>query len=81
MLLHTVQSNVSARIIKLENHLRVQLFLRRRRGSLATADGVRLYQYAKRVLSLIEEIEKDIVPREIVRSGPVYTARVTGDER
>jgi DNA-binding transcriptional LysR family regulator len=53
--LHTVQSNVSARVRRLEESLGAALFERHRRGSVATEKGERLYRYAKRVLELMEE--------------------------
>jgi len=53
--LHTVQSNVSAHIRKLEQSLGVALFERHRRGALPTEKGERLYRYAKRVIALLDE--------------------------
>ena len=53
--LHTVQSNVSAHIRKLEEFLGVALFERHRRGAVPTEKGERLYRYAKRVIALVDE--------------------------
>lgn len=53
--LHTVQSNVSARVRHLEEFLGTALFRRHRRGAIATEKGERLYLYAKRVLKLMDE--------------------------
>lgn len=53
--LHTVQSNVSAHIRKLEAFLGVELFERHRRGAVPTEKGERLYRYAKRVIALVDE--------------------------
>jgi DNA-binding transcriptional LysR family regulator len=53
--LHTVQSNVSARVRRLEEFLGAPLFQRHRRGAEPTEKGERLYRYAKRVLELMEE--------------------------
>ena len=50
LLLETVQSNVSARIRRLEAALGVQLFERHRRGVAATEKGEKLYRHAKRGL-------------------------------
>jgi len=55
VLLETVQSNVSARIRRLEVVLGVQLFERHRRGVQATEKGEKLYRHAKRVIALLEE--------------------------
>ena len=54
-LLETVQSNVSARIRRLEVALGVRLFERHRRGVVATDKGEKLYRHAKRVIALLEE--------------------------
>ncbi|HSG77185.1 MAG TPA: LysR family transcriptional regulator [Burkholderiales bacterium] len=53
--LDTVQSNVSARIRRLELFLDAQLFERRRRGVAVTEKGEKLYRHAKRVIALVEE--------------------------
>ena len=53
--LHTVQSNVSAHIRKLEQFLGVALFERHRRGAVPTDRGERLYRYAKKVIALVDE--------------------------
>jgi DNA-binding transcriptional LysR family regulator len=55
VLLETVQSNVSARIRRLEVTLGVQLFERHRRGVVVTDKGEKLYRHAKRVIALLEE--------------------------
>ena len=55
ILLETVQSNVSARIRRLEVALGVKLFERHRRGVLVTDKGEKLYRHAKRVIALLEE--------------------------
>jgi DNA-binding transcriptional LysR family regulator len=55
VLLKTVQSNVSARIRRLEVSLGVQLFERHRRGVVVTDKGEKLYRHAKRVIALLEE--------------------------
>lgn len=60
LVLHTSQSNVSARIKKLEDSLGVQLLIRGRRGVATTEKGSLLYAYAKRVLLLMEETEKAV---------------------
>jgi LysR family transcriptional regulator, cell division regulator len=55
--LHTVQSNVTARIRALEAALGVQLFHRGRKGVTLTAAGERLLPYAIKVMHLLEEAQ------------------------
>lgn len=63
-LLETVQSNVSARIRRLEAALGVQLFERHRRGVVATDKGEKLYRHAKRVIALLEETPEAVKGKE-----------------
>jgi len=58
--LHTVQSNVTARVRTLEEELGVQLFHRGRKGVTLTAAGERLLPYAVRVAHLLEEAQKAV---------------------
>jgi LysR family nitrogen assimilation transcriptional regulator len=58
--LHTVQSNVSARILRLERKLGVPLFARYRRGTSPTEHGDRLYRHAKQVLRMVEDIQRSV---------------------
>ena len=60
--LATVQSNVSFRIRRLEEHLGATLFVRLRRGVKPTKEGDLFYRHAKDVLGKIEEA-RDIVKR------------------
>jgi DNA-binding transcriptional LysR family regulator len=53
--LHTVQSNVTARIKQLEADLGVALFVRHSRGVVPTPAGERLLGYARRFRALEEE--------------------------
>ncbi len=62
--LKTVQSNVSARIKKLESFFGGELFERRTRGIVPTEKGEKLYTYAKNVLSLVQETEDVIRGKE-----------------
>src|SRR6266480_5876692 len=55
--LNTVQTNVSARIKKLEHSLGVKLFVRGIRGIEPTEKGKKLYAYAIDVLAAIEQME------------------------
>jgi DNA-binding transcriptional LysR family regulator len=55
VLLDTVQSNVSARIRRLELFLGVQLFERHRRSIVVTEKGAKLYKHAKRGIAVLED--------------------------
>jgi LysR family transcriptional regulator, cell division regulator len=69
LLLNTVQSNVSARVKRLELTLGVTLFERHRRGIRATQEGELLYRYAKRVIALLAETEKAVKIKEVDRKA------------
>jgi DNA-binding transcriptional LysR family regulator len=56
--LHTVQSNVTARIRSLEEELGVALFQRHARGVTPTPAGARLLPYAERMRRLLEEARR-----------------------
>jgi LysR family transcriptional regulator, cell division regulator len=56
--LHTVQSNVTARIRNLEQQLGVPLFERRARGVEPTPAGRRLLPYALQIARLLEEARR-----------------------
>jgi LysR family transcriptional regulator, cell division regulator len=75
--LHTVQSNVTARVRTLEEELGVQLFRRGQKGVTLTAAGERLLPYAIRVAHLLEEAQKavkdDGSPRGRLTIGSVET--------
>jgi DNA-binding transcriptional LysR family regulator len=62
--LFTVQSNVSARIKRLEEDLRTTLFVRGRRGVIPTKKGDLLYRYAKDVLEKMNEAREEITKRD-----------------
>ena len=55
--LNTVQSNVSARIHRLEEDIGSPLFVRLHRGIRPTAKGEIMYRYATRVLADVTELE------------------------
>jgi DNA-binding transcriptional LysR family regulator len=61
--LHRVQSNVTARVKRLEGHLGVALFVRGRRGMSLTPEGRRFLDYADRLLTLAEEAQADLSAR------------------
>nr|WP_202486732.1 LysR family transcriptional regulator [Streptomyces sp. SID8354] len=68
--LHTVQSNVSARIHALEKELGAPLFRRHARGVALTHVGERLLPYAERVSRLVDEA-RQAVGDETDPSGPL----------
>jgi DNA-binding transcriptional LysR family regulator len=57
--LGTVQSNVSTRIRCLEESLGAPLFERHYRGVVPTANGDKLYVYAKQVIETIDLTERE----------------------
>lgn len=75
--LNTVQSNVTARIRRLEQSLGAPLFRRHSRGVALTAAGERLLPYADRIMRLIEEargaVADDGEPRGRLRLGSLET--------
>jgi DNA-binding transcriptional LysR family regulator len=68
--LHTVQSNVTARIRALEAELGVTLFHRHARGVSATAAAQRLLPYAARVRTVLDDAMR-AVRDEGVPAGPL----------
>jgi DNA-binding transcriptional LysR family regulator len=64
VLLDTVQSNVSARIRRLELFLGVQLFERHRRGIVVTEKGEKLSRHAQRVSALLEDTPAAVKGKE-----------------
>lgn len=59
-----VQSNVTARIQKLENELKTPLFNRHNRGMKLTPEGKKLLVYSDKILSLTNEMKKVIQSKE-----------------
>lgn len=78
--LHTVQSNVTARLHQLESDLGTPLFVRHSRGMKLTPAGVRLLSYAERLRALSLEAKAavcdDGVPRGVLRIGSMETTAV-----
>jgi DNA-binding transcriptional LysR family regulator len=72
--LHMAQSSVSAQIRALEEELEVKLFDRIGRRVLLTDAGRKLYQYARRIESMTEEISSEITG--IPHAGGHLTVRV-----
>ncbi|MEU1907561.1 LysR family transcriptional regulator [Streptomyces hygroscopicus] len=68
--LHTVQSNVSARIHALEKHLGAPLFRRHARGVALTTAGEQLLPYAERISRLVDEAHQ-VVGDEADPCGPL----------
>ncbi|MGE6552878.1 LysR family transcriptional regulator [Bacillus mycoides] len=75
--LNTVQSNITARIKRLEAQYNAQLFYRHRHGVILTPIGVTLLKYAHKILFLIEESQKEIkysnVPMGTLKLGSMET--------
>ena len=62
--LDIAQSQVSARIQRLEGFTGTQLFVRLHRGILPTPKGELVYQHAKRVLNDVAELENAVRMRD-----------------
>ncbi|HLH26821.1 MAG TPA: LysR substrate-binding domain-containing protein [Chloroflexota bacterium] len=75
--LHTVQSNVTARVRLLERELGVPLFHRHSRGVRLTSAGEALLPYASRLRLLLAEARRAVedggVPRGALRIGSLET--------
>ena len=73
--LHTVQSNVTARVIQLERELGVPLFRRHSRGVTPTAAGRELLPYAVKLRVLLDEAPRRRGGRRAERDAPGRLAR------
>jgi LysR family transcriptional regulator, cell division regulator len=63
--LHTVQSNITARIKALEADISCPLFERRPRGVALTAAGRRLLPYAVRTMRMIADARRVMTDRRV----------------
>lgn len=63
--LDTVQSNVSARIRRLETEIRASLFERLHRSIRPTPKGEIMYRYATRVLAEVSQLEAAMRDRQV----------------
>jgi DNA-binding transcriptional LysR family regulator len=68
--LHTVQSNVSARIHALEKQVGTPLFRRHARGVALTSAGEQLLPYAERISRLVDEAQQ-VIGDETDPCGPL----------
>lgn len=59
-----VQSNITARIQKLENEMNTMLFNRHNRGMTLTPEGKKLLVYSEKILSLTNEMTKVIQSKD-----------------
>lgn len=58
--LNYVQSNITARIRKLEEELNTPLFNRHRKGMSLTPEGKKLLSYSKKILLMMDEMKKAV---------------------
>jgi DNA-binding transcriptional LysR family regulator len=76
-ILHTVQSNVTGRIKRLESELGARLFHRHKKGVSLTTAGEQLVPYAERVQQLLAEAKNSFVrggaPSGRLRIGSIET--------
>lgn len=73
--LNYVQSNITSRIQKLEEQLGTKLFHRHQRGITLTNEGEQLLPYAKKVISLVNEM-KSIAANDDKPTGKLDIASV-----
>jgi len=73
--LNYVQSNLTARIHKLESELNTPLFNRHRRGMSLTPEGKKLLSYSQKILSLTDEM-KQAVQNQTEPSGKLEIGTV-----
>lgn len=73
--LNYVQSNITSRIQKLEQQIGTKLFHRHQRGITLTNEGEQLLPYAKKVISLVNEM-KSIVSNDEMPTGKLDIASV-----
>lgn len=73
--LNYVQSNITSRIQKLEQQLDTKLFHRHQKGITLTNEGEQLLPYAKKIVSLIDEM-KSIVSNDDQPTGKLDIASV-----
>ncbi len=75
--LNYVQSNVTARIKRLELELHTELFHRHKRGMILNAEGKRLLEYTREILAKVEEVkhvfQNHASPSGILEIGIVET--------
>ena len=62
--LNYLQSNMTAKIKKIENHYKRQLFIRKPKGVELTESGMNLYQQYKKMIFTWEETENKIYQQE-----------------
>lgn len=81
--LNYVQSNVTARIKRLEKELQTPLFYRHKRGMILTPEGKRLLEKSREILSGIEEIKRTFQdksnPSGVLEIGIVETVMALPD--
>lgn len=75
--LHITQPNLSLSIKNLEQELGIQIFVRSRRGSFLTEEGIDIYQKSKKVLALIDSMYPKIASDSTL-SGSIYITCTLG---
>lgn len=76
--LYMTQPAVSQHIQDLEHSLGTSLFIRGRRGVTLTVSGETLYNYTKRILSLVAEAESQVTNVEHLSSGQLTLGATSG---
>jgi len=84
--LHVAPTALSLQVKAMEDHFQTPLMRRHSRGVVATDTGSQLYSRAQQVLNLVEDLERDLIPKpakiiQMVRLGvPPAIARTIGVE-
>lgn len=69
--LHISQPAVTQLLKKLENQLKVQLFIRTKRGVILTEEGKTLYKYIKEGVNIIRSGEKKLLELKNLEAGSI----------
>ncbi|MDI6823017.1 MAG: LysR family transcriptional regulator [Bacillota bacterium] len=78
-LLHLTQPGVSAQVLSLEKHFGVRLFRRHAQGVELTPAGEAAFEYARRILELVEGMEKAISTTDDARQLTIAATQTIGN--
>lgn len=77
-MIHVSQSAISHQLRSLETELGAKLYERTRRGIALTPDGVRLMEYARRVVQAVDDLESDFADQSGRPRGTIRIAAFRG---
>src|SRR5581483_9045501 len=75
--LYLTQPAVSIQVKRLESRLGLALMERRGRRLTLTDAGAVVYDYARRIFGLVEELERDLADRQALRHGRLVVGAST----